>query len=301
MDEKRRGRPGAGAAGGAPARDMGRGCALLMGEVNARFYREQAASFSGTRRAAWPGWRRCLADAGLDPGPRGGADGGARPGARPGGGGGAAPLRVLDVACGNLRLARFLASELPGAPVRYRGVDSCPGLARGWEPPAGWDASLVEADLVRALLDGDGRALDGALGGAGEQDLVACFGFLHHVPTFSARLCLLRALVSRLAPGGACCVSLWRFLSDPGLAARARRTTEEAASALGLAAGSLGEGDCLLGWQGAPGAWRYCHDFGDEEVDALVAGLGGAVEVLDRFLSDGRTGSLNAYLVLGRR
>lgn len=286
MDEKRQGRRPPGAGGdGAPARDMGRDCALLMDEVNARFYREQATSFSSTRRSPWPGWRRCLADAGLAAGAPG-----------------AGPLRVLDVACGNLRLARFLADELPGEPVRYRGVDSCPELARGWAPPAGWEARLVGADLVCALLDDRAPcALDVALGGAGEQDLVACFGFLHHVPTFAARLRLLRALAARLAPGGTCCVSLWRFMSDAGLAERARRTTAEAASELGLGAGSLGEGDYLLGWQGVPGAWRYCHSFSGDEVDALVCDLGCGVEVADRFRSDGRTGSLNAYLVLRRR
>lgn len=45
-------------------RDMGIDVARRMNALNARFYRENAASFSQTRRSGWPGWQRCLEEFG---------------------------------------------------------------------------------------------------------------------------------------------------------------------------------------------------------------------------------------------
>ena len=68
----------------------------------------------------------------------------------------------------------------------------------------------------------------------------------------------------------------------------------------GARIGMVFQEDRLLDWQRAPGLWRYCHDFATPEVDALVAALGDATAVLDRFRADGRGGGLNEYVVLRR-
>lgn len=268
--------------------------ALRLNALDTSFYREQAQPFSDTRHAAWPGWRRCLAALGDAP----------------------RTLRVLDVAAGNLRFARFLADARPQEQVSYDAVDGCPELMRGGGVPAGWDVRIHERDLVRGLLSGEGDVPSGAETRAVapsaahpcaalargvdliRYDLVVCFGFAHHVPTAAARERLVRTLCDLTAPGGVCCVSLWRFASDSSLARRARATTAEALPELGLAADDLDEGDWLLGWQGVPHAYRYCHSFADAEVDALAKQHGALL--VDRFLSDGRTGELNAYLVWRR-
>lgn len=286
-------------------RDMSLATARLMNEVNARFYRDNAASFSQTRRAGWPGWHRCLEEARPAAGQPVAAPGASRAAA-------ASPAtRVLDLACGNLRFARFLADACD-APVAYVGVDNCPelgaGAATGDLPPA-WSLQVAQLDVVGALLAGTlASSLDATLArawgtaGSGPQaNLAVAFGFLHHVPTFSARLSLLRALLADTAPGGTCCVSFWRFMSNERLAAKAHVTTTRGLNELGLAPDALGEHDYLLGWQDVPGAYRYCHHFCSREVDALLSGLGSLAQPVARFNADGRSGDLNAYVVLRRR
>lgn len=244
-----------------------------LADLNREFYRAQAASFSGTRRGPWPGWARCLELVPEPPSPR-----------------------VLDVAAGNLRFARYLAVEWPGARVGYEACDSTPELASGWEVPRDWDVRLWQEDVVGELLS---EVAGGVTWGEG-HDLVACFGFFHHVPTHDARVRLLGRLLDATRPGGACCVSLWRFLAEPRLASRARRTTRLACAELELDPSELDAGDCLLGWQGRPRAWRYCHSFDEAEVEGLVRAARGRARVAGRFRADGRGGELNEYLVLRR-
>ena len=107
-------------------------------------------------------------------------------------------------------------------------------------------------------------------------------------------------MLAATRPGGTCCVSFWKFMSNERLAAKASATTREALAELGMSGDELGAGDYLLGWQDVSGAWRYCHSFDDAEVDGLLACLGGAARPVARFCSDGRSGDLNAYVVLRR-
>lgn len=262
--------------------------ARRMNRLNEDFYRDNARSFDQTRQGAWPGWEHCLGPAMNVLSQDGGA-------------------RILDVASGNLRFARYLAERLPGARVSYHGIDSCPELARDVRLPEGWDVTLQDLDVVGTLLDkkleGDLGVLDGDLGvrlEGGAADLVACFGFFHHVPTTEARRRLLQELLSYTRTGGLCCVSLWRPMSDRRIARRARESTRAGLRSLGLSEKELDKGDYLLGWQGRPDTWRYCHHFDEGEIDWLVRAAQGTAELTARFCADGKAGDLNSYLVLTR-
>jgi hypothetical protein len=105
--------------------------------------------------------------------------------------------------------------------------------------------------------------------------------------------------VRQTRPGGHAIVSFWQFLNDGGLARKAHASHERAIKELGL--GKLDDGDFLLGWKDLPGAYRYCHSFSDTEIDHLAASITPEATVLSRFPSDGRTNTLNTYLVLRRR
>ena len=97
------------------------------------------------------------------------------------------------------------------------------------------------------------------------------------------------------------CISFWRFMDDEGMAAKAHKTHEEALAYCSQelnSAQQFNEGDYLLGWRNTPGAYRYCHSFSDEEIDFLAASVADRAECSARFRADGRTGSLNEYLVL---
>ncbi len=242
--------------------------AHALDAINREFYRSRAAAFSATREAPWPGWERVLA-------------------ATPGGPG--APLRVLDLGCGNGRLAPFLADRAT-AGLAYTGVDRSPELlaeARRRLPAA----TLRRLDLMepeRALRPLPERG----------YDLVAAFGLLHHLPGFERRTALLAAAGRRLAPGGLLAVSLWRFALFARFAPR--RVTLEAwnrRSPTHLDPAELEPGDWLLRF-GEAGDLRYCHFVDAPERARLLAALAAeGLRLREAFLADGREDALNEYLL----
>lgn len=232
--------------------------------LNNEFYRVNAASFSATRKTAWRGWGRVMDDLA------------------------APPHAVLDVACGNMRFKRYLDERLDNDSFEYRALDSC----SAFEASAP-DVPFVEIDILEALLKGESVAAS-----VGRQyDLVACFGFMHHVPGADLRFALMDDLVKLAAKNATVAVSFWQFARDPLFAAKARKASE----AEGDRGYALEEGDYLIGWDGGSSTLRYCHSFSDSEIDALADLCKSRAVVVDRFRSDGRTGEMNGYLVLRRR
>ncbi|MDY2776856.1 MAG: class I SAM-dependent methyltransferase [Collinsella sp.] len=251
-------------------------CARGLIELNNRFYAANAASFSATRSAPWEGWRRVEGELG-------------RTGALETG-----RLKVLDLACGNLRFERFLAGLLPEGGLSATAIDSCPALGHAEE-----GVDFVELDILDALM-GSGDAPRTPLAAA--CDLAVCFGFMHHVPGFALRARVVGELVRATRPGGLVAISFWQFMDDPRLARKAREADAGAGGdALwpGFSPSDLEPGDHFLGWQGDHGPLRYCHHFTEPEIDALARGAAGAREVT-RFSADGSSHSLNRYLVLQR-
>ncbi|MDO5801324.1 MAG: class I SAM-dependent methyltransferase [Coriobacteriia bacterium] len=271
-------------------------------DITSTFYRENASSFSSTRRASWAGWRRCLDEMGVGAEPLSDASVTVSPGgALPEGAALSAgkiprdPLRVLDVACGNGRFLRFLQEALPGAAIAYFAVDDCEQLARDGLAGDADNVAFQKLDIANSLIDGSiERAIE-----APPVDMAVCFGFFHHIPSADSRAALLRALVKSVRPGGHVAVSLWQFAKSPELAAKAVETTAKARVGYGLP--TLDEGDYLLGWQNRQHAYRYCHTFSDGEVADLSRAVDGWASLVARFEADGRTGALNSYLVFRRR
>lgn len=255
--------------------------------MNGRFYREQAASFSATRQAPWPGWSRCAGMIASVAAERGGR------------------CRLFDLACGNLRFEAYLARALPEVAFEFHAVDACdpPACAAGREGarPA---VRFRKADVVAAIRGGAApEAEDGLAGCPGPFDVVASFGFLHHVPTHELRARLLGRMVGVLRPKGLAVASFWGFADDERLARKARETTPGGLAAWGLSPDDLEADDFLLGWQDVPGAFRYCHSFSSAEVGRLASEVCGrcpGVRVASRYRADGRSGALNEYVVFGR-
>lgn len=246
--------------------------------ITSEFYRCQSESFSATRSSPWKGWTRCLDEM------RGASVAGGE------------CCSVFDVGCGNLRFESFLASACPEYAWTFYAVDNCESLV----PSAAWagrGAALKYQtfDVMDALLRGENlhEALRVPL-----CDVAVAFGFLHHVPLVEHRLAVLSALIDQVRPGGLVMVSLWQFMCDAHLAEKARSTHLRALDELGLDPEEFEEGDYLLGWQNAPGAYRFCHSFSDTEVDHLVAAVAGRASLVARFVADGKSDTLNTYLVL---
>lgn len=229
-----------------------------LGEINRIFYDAEAKVFSDTRDHPWPGWKRLL--------PRMRAP---------------RPLRVLDVGCGNARLAQFLKAEK--LPCDYTGIDASQPLlelARMAAPAA----QLLRLDLIQGSL-GDLPS--------GPFDWITLFGVTHHIPGEAARRELLLDLSRRLAPGGHLVFTSWQFARDDRFARRSLSFEGHS-----IDPKQLEPGDQLLQWGSNPNSSRYCHDTSPSERGRLVAAL--PLQLVDEYESDGRSNQLNHYTVLRR-
>lgn len=265
------------AADGDAARGAEEALALRLCALTGEFYRANAESFSRTRQSPWQGWVRLLevVDAA----------------------GEREPLRVLDLACGNLRFERYLADALPDGMLSGYAVDNCDPLVEAGERSEFGPLSR----MVFQNLDAIERLSAGCLRESLEApdascDLAVSFGFMHHVPLERWRAELLRALIAKVRPGGFVAVSFWRFLDSDKLARKAQETTDRARAELGLP--ELPPNDYLLGWQDTQGLYRYCHHFDEQEIERLLAAMADSAELASRFEADGKTGNLNEYVVL---
>ena len=257
---------------------MDEGLALRLCALTREFYRANAESFSQTRQSPWQGWVRLLEV--MD--------------ARAAG---HELLRVLDVACGNLRFERYLADALPDRMLSGYAVDNCEPLVEAGERSEFGPLSRMAFQNLDAIERLSAGCLRESLEAPDAScDLAVSFGFMHHVPLERWRMGLLRALVAKVRPGGFVAVSFWRFLNSDKLARKAQETTSCARVELELP--DLPPNDYLLGWQDTQGLYRYCHHFDEQEIERLLAAVADSAELVSRFEADGKTGNLNEYVVL---
>lgn len=252
--------------------------ALRLCALTGEFYRANAESFSQTRQSPWQGWVRLLEV--MD----------ARAAERE-------LLRVLDVACGNLRFERYLADTLPSRMLSGYAVDNCDPLVEAGERSEFGPLSRIafqNLDVIERLSGG--RLRESLEAPDASRDLAVSFGFMHHVPLECWRAELLRTLIAKVRPGGFVAVSFWRFLNSDKLAGKAKETTSRARAELGIP--ELPPNDYLLGWQDTQGLYRYCHHFDEPEIERLLAMMADSADLVSRFEADGRTGNLNEYVVL---
>lgn len=296
-------------------------------ELNTRFYAENSASFSATRHASWEGWRRVCESvrthvlASLDSEDNhvlritDVACGNLRfevhlmqefPDIS---------LQVAafdncdDLVSGDMPITLCSVSDAPcDTPLESR---CTPGKQRNTSTvsasvPASASITFHHCDVMEALrgntLESVLRCdpLESVLRNSGSlSDVSVAFGFMHHVPLSLWRIRVVQALIAATRAGGLVVLSLWRFMDNEAMAAKARRTHEEALDVLGWRqqAHQFGAQDLLMGWQNMPGAYRYCHSFTTQEIDELVDVVSDRADLVERFRADGRTHDLNEYLV----
>ncbi len=240
--------------------------------LNRAFYAGSGASFDATRQEIPAGMRRAL-ELGLPAAAESPA------------GAASAALRVLDVGCGNGRLARALAES--GRAVAYTGLDADAGLLAA----AQRQTEALSAQVRCRFVSGDLAApdWDAALDPAGFE-LVACLATLHHLPGQALRRQVVQKLAELVAPGGRLVLSAWQFIDQPDMAEKLAPW-----SALGLDAADVEPGDALVPWNAGPPALRYLHLIDAAAMQALGADAG-LLPVAD-WRADGRTGSLSLYAV----
>jgi tRNA (uracil-5-)-methyltransferase TRM9 len=236
--------------------------------IDFSFYTSDAAAdFSNTRSLPWPGWERVLSLFTS----------------------GDSELSVLDVGCGNGRLAGFLA-ERCNYPFTYLGVDMSEPLLEVAKSQD-LDPSRFRFDSIDFLNPQFETYLTGQT-----FSLIALFGVMHHIPAFESRREFLAMLLRHLNADGRLVVTFWRF----GEYQRFRRKlipwplyNKNAPQAIDL--DDLEQGDFLMQWGERKGDVRYCHFSDQQEIDNLLRSINSGCA--ERFLSDGEDNRLNDYLV----
>ena len=236
--------------------------AEILNDMNCRFYAEHAESFSSTRQRPWDGWRRVLEH--ID-----------------------APDRMLDLGSGNMRFQRYVDDHYAGKHITHYCIDSCDGLAA-----PSLNIAYQHLDVVSCLLSGRNIA---SVVEAPDCDVVTTFGFMHHIPGFDMRCTLFQALVEKTVPGGIIAISFWQFARDAKMRSKAEKTTGEAQESINV---HLDENDYLIGWNGLPDVYRYCHSFDDEEITRMLESAKNKLKLIDCFSSDGKNNAMNKYVVL---
>jgi len=194
---------------------------------------------------------------------------------------------ILDVGCGNGRLALLLDQERPGS--TYVGADAIPELieeacAQARKLPQ-TDTTFRVADVTRPNWTEDLPHTP--------FDCVVVLAVLHHIPDFDLRARVLRAVAGVLNPRGYAILSTWRFLAHE----RMRRKIVDW-DEVSIDEGQLEPGDYLLDWKRGGRGLRYCHMVNEEEVERLAAASGFVVR--ETFRAGGREGDLSLFAVLDR-
>ena len=195
--------------------------------------------------------------------------------------------RVLDLGCGNGRLALLLDQERPGA--TYVGVDAAAELIEVARAQVGrLAATTVEFHVADVARPGWSEAF-----GETTFDCVVILAVLHHVPSQRLRVQVLRESAHLLEPHGRLILSTWQFLDS----ARLRRKIVDW-SEIGIVEEALEPGDYLLDWKRQGRGLRYCHLVDQAEVERLAAESG--LRVRETFRAGGREGNLSLFAVLVR-
>ena len=225
--------------------------------INQKFYSEFASAFSETRSSVQTRLDRIVAYIG---------DAG----------------KVLDIGCGNGRLAERLERE--GKRARYVGVDASPQLitiasARKMQ------LRTVVVDFFVADITQAGWSLPFA---DASFDIVIALAVLHHIPSFDLRVAVLRDIHALLMPGARLILTNWAFDRN-----ERQRKRIVAWSDAGFDERALELGDALLVWKRGGVGYRYCHLITKAEMIRMADASG--FEVVKQYYADA---DLNLYSAL---
>ena len=239
---------------------MDSGLVARLLELNRTFYRHFAKEFAATRSGPWPGFTRLLPHLHRT-------------------------ASILDIGCGNGRLARFLEDRRQC--VSYCGIDSCRelvGVAR--EILADSAHAAVELCVLDVTRDDWTRPLV-----TRRFDAVLALAVLQHLPSFALRSSVLQSAAGLLTSDGALVMCNWQLSDSEWLARR-----QVAWKSIGVDQAQLECGDYLLDWRRGGLGYRYCHRVDEDEAHALASGAG--LWVADAYYADGPSGDLNHYVVM---
>jgi len=212
--------------------------------------------------------------------------------------------RVLDIGCGNGRVAALLARHRRAA--TYIGVDASEELiARCRTQVAGRMSQVTEfvvADITKPewvsslprssdLGSTEEPSKEGRWPGKGTFDCVLMLAVLHHIPGRQVRARIVRQARDLLALRGYLIVSTWQFMDNERMLKKIVPWNK-----VSIDEQELEPGDALLNWKRGGTGLRYCHWIEEDELRWLATKAD--LSIVETFRAGGREGNLSLYLVL---
>jgi len=191
--------------------------------------------------------------------------------------------RILDLGCGSAPVLRLLAAQRPCR--SYLGLDLSQPLLDlaelGCPQSLSFPVRFERADLFKPSWAQDLPA---------PFDCVLSFAFLHHIPSYSARVAFLRQVRAVLDPAGKLFFSTWQLSRSPKLRSRIQPWAQ-----VNLSDPEVEPGDYLIDWRQGGVGYRYVHEVDPSERFRLAQESG--FEEEQTFASDGEQGNLSDYSV----
>jgi len=199
---------------------------------------------------------------------------------------------VLDLGCGNGRLAEFIHNRCK-ATINYLGIDLSKELLIAAESKL---SKLANANFIYKLAEADLTELDllEKLTSKTEYNLINLLAVFHHFPDQESRIKLLNYASKILAPKGFLIFTTWNFLSSPTLVDNINLV--DADKFLAEYKLELKSGDHLISWNNDKSYFRFAHDFSKLEIKELLNIPG--LKLREEFTTDGKNAKLNNYYLL---
>jgi SAM-dependent methyltransferase len=176
--------------------------------------------------------------------------------------------RVLDLGCGNGRMAEIFADSQ----IEYLGIDNSEELIK--------IAKARFADKPWAnFMVGDALSITPGLTRNDKYDLVLLIAVLHHIPTRTLRLQVLKNIYNSLQPGGRLVTSNWNLWQVSGEKKKFRYWRYLFNYREKIKCGIWGLSDALVPWKPMKeDNLRYVHSFLSGELKRLLKQAGFKIE-----------------------
>jgi tRNA (uracil-5-)-methyltransferase TRM9 len=198
-----------------------------------------------------------------------------------------APIKILDLGCGNGRFLSFLHANFPNnKSIFYTGVDNSDYAKIDTSLYSSIKFNFLERDLLKEDWD------------IGESyDIVAAFGIIHHIPGERLLLQFFNNLQKVLAIDGLGVITTWQYMRLERLKKRLIKDQDKKIllEKLSIEKNELRQGDNFLDWIKGDYGIRFSHFFEEAEVLEVLEKF--SLKIVEVYLDDDKNQNRNQYFV----
>jgi SAM-dependent methyltransferase len=260
---------------------------LKLIKLNQDFYKQIGIEFDKTRRYFWQGWyelKNILATKKIENKEE--------------------KLKILDIGCGNGRLAEFFEQETDYK-TDYLGLDFDQTLLlKAKEKFKKHTKTKIKANFLKYdifdtnnLLNKDN--LEKVNFQTNDFNLIALFGVIHHLPP-QLSLDFFTNLKTFLTNSNAILIfSVWDFMNFESVKKKVikdKTELEQIYQKYKIDSSNLDQNDYFLAWNKGSKAVRYCHYYEHNKVLEILNQLN--LKLITTYQADGKEGKVNRYYLL---